>query len=101
MRLADRVAIVTGAASGNGRAIALRFADEGADLVLGDVDAEGLEATAASVRGCGRRVLARHCDVSKPADLERLFAEGAAELGSIDIVVANAGIVEQDTDCLP
>jgi NAD(P)-dependent dehydrogenase (short-subunit alcohol dehydrogenase family) len=98
--LSGRVALVTGAASGNGRAIALRFAEQGAGLALGDLDAAGLDDTAARVRELGRAVVAQRCDVSKTADIDALVATCVAELGALDIAVANAGVVELDTDCL-
>jgi glucose 1-dehydrogenase len=99
-RLEGRTALVTGAASGNGRAIALRFAREGADVAIADVDAQGLEASARLLHESGRRVFAGHCDVSKTADIEGFFAAAAGELGPPWVVVANAGVVELDTDCL-
>ena len=98
-RLAGKVAIVTGAASGNGRGMAVRFAEEGADVVVADVDAAGAEETARLVGAHGRRGLAWRCDVSRKAEIDVLVA-AAARLGHVDIVVANAGVVESDTDCL-
>jgi hypothetical protein len=70
-RLAGKAAIVTGAASGNGRAMAVRFAAEGADVVVADVDAAGAEETARLVGAQGRRGLALRCDVSHKAEIER------------------------------
>ena len=99
-RLAGKAAIVTGAASGNGRAMAVRFAAEGADVVVADVDAAGAEETTRLVGAQGRRGLALRCDVSHKAEIDALVAAAAARLGHVDIVVANAGVVESDTDCL-
>jgi hypothetical protein len=99
-RLAGKVAIVTGAASGNGRAMAVRFAAEGADVVVADVDAAGAEETARLVGALGRRGLAVRCDVSHKAEIDALVAAAAERLGRVDIAVANAGVVESDTDCL-
>ena len=99
-RLAGKAAIVTGAASGNGRAMAVRFAAEGADVVVADVAAGGAEETARLVAAQGRRGLALRCDVSHKAEIDALVAAAAARLGHVDIVVANAGVVESDTDCL-
>jgi glucose 1-dehydrogenase len=95
-----KVAVVTGAAAGNGRAIALRYADHGADVAIADVNGAGMEETAAAIRERGRRVWAHVCDVSRKADVERLIAATVRELGAVDIAVANAGVVEKDTDCL-
>jgi NAD(P)-dependent dehydrogenase (short-subunit alcohol dehydrogenase family) len=99
-RLEGKVAIVTGAASGNGRGMAVRFAEEGADVVVADVDAAGAEETARQVEALGRRALARRCDVSQKAEVDALVAAAVERLGGIDVAVANAGVVESDTDCL-
>ena len=99
-RLAGKAAIVTGAASGNGRAMAVRFAAEGADVVVADVDAAGAEETTRLVGAQGRRGLALRCDVSHKAEIDALVAAAAERLGHVDIAVANAGVVESDTDCL-
>ncbi|MBX3024470.1 SDR family oxidoreductase [bacterium] len=98
--LAGRVAIVTGAASGNGRGIAERFAADGADVVIADLDQAGSEETAARVAARGRAALVQRCDVSRRADVDALVAAAVARFGRIDIAVANAGVVETDTDCL-
>ena len=98
--LEGRVAVVTGAASGNGRGIALRFAEEGADVALADVDEGGLEQTATQVEALGRRALAGRCDVTKKADVEAIFHAAATELGPVTIAVANAGVCEEQTDIL-
>lgn len=92
MRLADKVAAVTGAASGIGRGTALRFAEEGADLALADVNEEGLAETARQVRDLGRRALVQSTDVREHAQVERLVSRAITELGGLDIVVANAGV---------
>ncbi len=99
-RLEGKVAIVTGAASGNGRGIALRFAEEGADVVVADLNKEGMEETARLVRQQERHALVQQCDVSKKADIDALVAATVARLGRVDIAVANAGVVERNTDCL-
>ncbi|MFN8628487.1 MAG: SDR family NAD(P)-dependent oxidoreductase [Candidatus Binatia bacterium] len=99
-RFRGKVALVTGAATGSGRAMAQRFAAEGADVVMGDIDDDQLQRTAELVRGYGRRALPRHCDVSRVEDVRQLVAAAVGECGGLDIAVANAGIVESGTDCL-
>lgn len=99
-RLDGKVAAITGAAYGNGRGMAFRFAEEGADIAIGDIDPERMEETARGVRERGRRALAQHCDVSKRADIDAFLDAAVRELGSLDIAVANAGVVERDADCL-
>lgn len=98
--LAGRVAVVTGAAFGNGRGIAERFAADGADVVIADVDAARAAETARLVAARGRAALVQPCDVSSPTEVDALIAAAVARFGRIDIAVANAGVVESDTDCL-
>ena len=86
--LTGRVALVTGAASGIGRAIAERFVDEGAVVVAGDIDEEGLESL---VRECGEAVVVGRCDVTDEAQQESLAALALDRFGGLDVVVANAG----------
>lgn len=99
-KLNDKVAVITGAAYGNGRGMAVRFAEEGAHIVIADVHEERMAETAALVRAHQRRALIQRCDVSRPAETERLIAAAVTEFGGVDIAVANAGVVETDTDCL-
>ncbi len=87
-RLTDRVAIVTGAARGIGLAIARRFADEGAAVVMADLAAATLSEAAAGIPGATTVV----ADVSRAADVARVVEAAAARSGRIDILVNNAGI---------
>jgi len=99
-KLDGKVAIVTGSAYGNGRGMAVRFAEDGADVVVADVNAERMEETARLVHERGRRALVQRCDVSKKSDIDALIAAAVTAFGHVDIAVANAGVVEMDTDCL-
>ncbi|MDA8046655.1 MAG: mycofactocin-coupled SDR family oxidoreductase [Actinomycetota bacterium] len=102
--LEGKVAFITGAARGQGRAHALRLAEEGADVIgvdlCADIDSvkyslgseEELQETAELVERTGRRAVTLRADVRRSADLRAAVAAGLAELGHIDIVVANAGI---------
>jgi SDR family mycofactocin-dependent oxidoreductase len=103
--LTGRVALITGAARGQGRSHALRLAADGADLVLCDVCAEfettdypgatveELEETVRLVEKTGRKVLARQADVRDLPALQGLVDDAIAEFGRLDIVVANAGVM--------
>ena len=92
MRLAGKVALITGAGRGIGRGIAEIFADEGADVAVNDICADGAGATAEYVRSKGRRAIAIKADVSKRAEVEPMVDEVWKTLGPIDILVNNAGI---------
>jgi citronellol/citronellal dehydrogenase len=86
-KLQDKVAIVTGAASGFGRGIAERFALEGARVVAADINGEGVRELAA---GYGSNVVAVSCDVSKKADVDAMVRAATEAFGGLDIVVNNA-----------
>lgn len=88
-RLTGRVALVTGAAAGIGRAVAERLAEEGAALMLGDIDAEAGTALAASI---GDRAVFLAADVSRPDEVAALVQTTIATFGRLDILVNNAGI---------
>ncbi len=95
-RLRGQVAIVTGSSSGIGQQIAISLAEAGADVVVNYAhDAKGAAQTGERIRGLRRLVLEFKADVSKEADVERMFARARAELGSVDILINNSGI-EQD-----
>jgi NAD(P)-dependent dehydrogenase (short-subunit alcohol dehydrogenase family) len=93
MRLKGKIAVVTGAGQGIGRGIAEIFAEEGADVVINDLvlDARTDEVVGA-IRKTGRRAIAVQGDVTKRADLDRVFETAWNELGAVDILVNNAGI---------
>jgi len=92
MGLDGRIALVSGAARGIGRAIALALASDGVDVGLIDIDA-GAEETAAAVRGPHRRSCVVRADVSSAEEIAAGVATIVAELGSVDLLVNNAGIV--------
>jgi NAD(P)-dependent dehydrogenase (short-subunit alcohol dehydrogenase family) len=92
VKLAGRVAIITGGGHGLGRDLALGFAEAGADLSLCGTNAAALESTAAELRTRGRRVVARVADVADEAQVERWVASTLEELGRIDVLINNAGI---------
>jgi 3-oxoacyl-[acyl-carrier protein] reductase len=94
MDLSNKVAIVTGSARGIGRAIALKLARAGADIVVNDIPAaaEALENTAKEIRALKRKALAVTADVSSAPDVARLIDTAAKEMGRIDILVNNAGV---------
>ena len=87
-----RVAIVTGAARGIGRASALAFAREGAAVAITDLRSDDLEAVAGEIRAAGGRVVAVAGDVADPVTIERLVAEATSELGPVTVLHNNAGI---------
>jgi NAD(P)-dependent dehydrogenase (short-subunit alcohol dehydrogenase family) len=93
MNIAGEIAVVTGGASGIGRATALALARHGAHVALADVHDERLESARDEIAALGGRVLAVHTDVSRDEDLERLARVVQAELGPASILMNNAGVV--------
>jgi NAD(P)-dependent dehydrogenase (short-subunit alcohol dehydrogenase family) len=91
-RFAGKVAFVTGAGSGIGRATAVAFATEGADVVSADIDTVGNEETARLVAEHGGRVLAVKCDVTSSSDIQTAIEHTIHEFGRLDVAFNNAGI---------
>ena len=91
-RVKDRVAIVTGAASGIGEASAIRLAEEGAAVICADLNAEGAAQTAAKITASGGRALGYTIDISDSAQCDAIVAKAVDTYGSIDILVNNAGV---------
>ncbi len=89
MRLENKIAIITGAGRGMGRAMALRFAAEGARVVIAEVDRASGEAVLDEIGGRG---LLMHTDMAKVAEIDELVRRAAAEFGRVDILVNNAGV---------
>ena len=92
--LDGKIALVTGAASGIGRATALAFARQGANVVVADVETEGAQATVTQVRRAGGRADVIKCDVSRAAEVEALVAACVELHGRLDCAHNNAGIAE-------
>ena len=91
LRLDGKNALITGGASGIGRARAFRFAQEGANVCVADRHKRAAEETAAEVRKLGRKSVAVTVDVSNPAQVQAMVDRAVAELGGIDVVLA-AGV---------
>jgi NAD(P)-dependent dehydrogenase (short-subunit alcohol dehydrogenase family) len=89
--LSGRVALVSGAARGMGRAMAIGFAEAGADLMLADINAEGMQATADHIAALGCRAIPVRCDVSDPEQIADMFALLDREYGRIDVLGNVAG----------
>jgi 3-oxoacyl-[acyl-carrier protein] reductase len=94
--LAGKIAVVTGGAQGLGLAIAQRFVDEGARVVLGDVNLEATQAAAAELGGDNIAVAVR-CDVTSSADVDALVGAALDGFGALDIMINNAGITRDAT----
>ncbi|MGA7292593.1 MAG: SDR family oxidoreductase [Terriglobales bacterium] len=97
MRLAGKVAIITGSASGIGRATALLFGREGAAIVLADVNAADGQRVADEIRQAGGRAFFETVDVTRAVDCNRLAERAIGEFGRIDILFNNTGIIRRAT----
>jgi len=93
MRLKNKTAVVTGAAQGIGLACARAFANEGARVVISDVNDAVGAAAAESIRGGGGEAHYLHCDVSRKADVDALIAETVKHFGGLDIMLSNAAVL--------
>jgi len=93
--LENRVAIVTGGTKGMGKAIALKFAKEGCDIAVNDINLEDAKKTAAEVKALGHKAIAIKADVTKKTEVQEMVKKTLAEFGRIDILVNNAGGLHQ------
>ena len=92
MRLKDKVAVVTGSASGFGEGIAKRFADEGAHVLLGDINKEGAERVVSEIRDQGGNALSFQVDVSNSLQVKEMLDSVTETYGKLDILIQNAAI---------
>lgn len=109
MKAKDKVAIVTGAGRGIGKAIALALAAEGADIVIADYAIDNVQSVIDEINGYGRKAIAVKANVADPADADAIVKAAVDEFGKVDILVNNAGITrdalilkmtEQDWDAV-
>jgi len=95
-KLEGKVAVITGAGSGIGRAIALLFAKEGADIVILDVDLEAAEKVASEIKALGREAMALKVDVSNYYEVNEAAKRVIEKFGKVDILVNNAGVNKEN-----
>jgi NAD(P)-dependent dehydrogenase (short-subunit alcohol dehydrogenase family) len=93
MKLSSKTAIVTGAASGIGKAIATAFAQEGADVAILDINPAQASKVVEAIKALGRKAIAIECDVGQADQVKRAFAEAVKFLGGLDIMVNNTGVI--------
>ena len=94
MRLENKVVVITGAASGMGKAMATRFAAEGAKVVAADWHGESLDAAVAEIAATGAEIIGVQGDVSKRSDAEKIIDEAVAKFGRVDVLCNNAGVMD-------
>jgi NAD(P)-dependent dehydrogenase (short-subunit alcohol dehydrogenase family) len=97
-RLAGKVALITGAGAGMGREAAVLFAEEGARIVVCDIDGAAAEGTVDLVRKAGGEAVAVAGDVAAEADVKRMVEEGARRFGALHVLYNNAGVLWKDRD---
>jgi NAD(P)-dependent dehydrogenase (short-subunit alcohol dehydrogenase family) len=99
-RLQDKVTIITGAASGMGKAEAVRFAKEGAKVVVADLNLAGAEQVTEEILDLGGQAVAVKVNVTDPADLQNMISVTKETFGPVDVVINNAGIFDKYTNSL-
>ncbi|GAK39047.1 glucose 1-dehydrogenase [Paenibacillus urinalis] len=97
MKLQDKVAIVTGAGSGMGKAIASLYAQEGAKVIVADINQDSVNAVVAEIKANGGEALGEVVNVAKKEDVEKMINAATSAFGSLDILVNNAGIMDNFT----
>ncbi|MEE3247884.1 MAG: SDR family NAD(P)-dependent oxidoreductase, partial [Chloroflexota bacterium] len=94
MQLEDKIALVTGAGRGMGRAISLQLAQEGANVAVSDIDASTAEDTAVAIKQMGRESVVLPADMGNLDDIDRMFTQAKDAFGRLDVVVNNAGVTK-------
>ncbi len=92
MEIQDKIAVVTGAGRGMGRAISLQLAEAGAHVAVADINSENVEETSVAVKALGRESLPLHTDMGNVSDIDRMIRQAKDTFGRIDIMINNAGV---------
>ena len=92
-RFSDKVVLITGAGRGIGRAMALRFAQEGANIIAADIEPALAESTAGAVQELGRQCLGLKVDVTQQVDIQRMVSQTVEQFRRIDVLCNNAGVL--------